>query len=285
MTTQHIALTALLVSWATQPACATLPEPLLTRYADTQHATSLSFDVHYFEDARLQEAENFTGYTLGAGLVQPLGERTQLRLDLPFYTNGEADYLIVPGVEFDIEGYGGVFEFPSLSLDYQLYDATSDGMPNLALSFGVGSVIDPLDAELNGTLSDRYSHNGNQFILALRADRPTSDGGITFAGGLTVRHYLKSDDLNPAGVDSDDSFTLIDLTGAAIFPALSGIWHPAIEAQFQGTVESGYTQFALAPELLVAVQGSLDLRLGAPIRVSGDGERYSVRLGMTYRFD
>jgi hypothetical protein len=283
MTTKHAALTALLALGSAQAAYAAPPEPLLTRYADTQQATSVSFDARYFEDMLLQEVENFTGYTLSTGLVHPLGERTQLRLDLPFYTNGEADFIAQP-LEFDIEGHGGVFEFPSLSLDWQ-WLAEGDGADfNLALTAGVGSVIDPLDAELNGSLTDRYNHSGIQLIFGLRADRRIRNDSITLAGNFTARYY-QSDDVNPAGPDSDDSFTLLDLNGAMIFPAFNGGWHPAVEAQFESTAESGYTQFALAPELLIAAQDSLDLRLGAPIRVSGDGERYSLRLGLTWRFD
>ena len=67
-------------------------EPIFTRYARIYKAPTLDFRAEFFRDKPMEEMTDFDGYTLSLDFTWPFNDRSQLRVLLPFYTNGDGDY-------------------------------------------------------------------------------------------------------------------------------------------------------------------------------------------------
>lgn len=260
--------------------------PFFTHSAQTQSQVSVELRTRYFEEALLQEIENFDGYSVSAEMVWPFGPRSQIRVILPFYTEGDADSRRGRSY-FDIEGYGGTFEFPSLVYERQFLQAVGANEWNAAFSVGFGWIIEPLKVYVSDRvtgrdiLTDRYNHKGFKNIFGVMADRKVFDGAWKLMGNLELELFWQTDDLNPN--DDANSFTLMNL-GTALQRNSRDSWvSPAIELLYTESF-SDYHTLSLAPELLMPFGDDWDAKLAAPYRLAGDGERYSVGLSVLHRF-
>lgn len=254
--------------------------PYFTKSAQTQSKKSLELRARYFEEALLQEIENFDGYSLTAEVLWPLSTRSQLRVILPFWTEGDADH--IDGWKADVEGYGGTFEFPALVYERQFLDSSAENAWNAAYSVGFGWVVEPLDIYKNGDiLSDRYNHKGFKNIFGVLADRKVFNGDWKLINNVELELFWQTDDLNPS--DEGNSFTFLNID-TALQKHNPGYWvNPAVELLYTESF-SDYRNLSLAPELLFSFGDDWNAKLAAPYRLAGDGEQFSVGLSLLKRF-
>ncbi|MDH3872462.1 MAG: hypothetical protein OEU44_09615 [Gammaproteobacteria bacterium] len=254
--------------------------PFFTHSAQTQSQVSVELRTRYFEEALLQEIENFDGYSVSAEMVWPLGSQSQLRVILPFWTEGDADYRVVPA-EFDLEGYGGAFEFPSLIYERQFLHAENMSDWNASYSLGFGWVIESLDVYIGDVLTDRYNHKGFKNIFGVLADRKVFNGDWKLINNVELELFWQTDDLNPS--DDGNSFTFLNVD-TALQRHNPGYWvNPAVELLYTESF-SDYRNLSLAPELLFSFGDDWNAKLAAPYRLAGDGEQFSVGLSLLKRF-
>jgi hypothetical protein len=258
----------------------TAPEPIFTRYARIQQAPVVDFGVEYFRDKPLQEAEDFDGYTLGAGLTWPINDRAQLQVLLPFYTKGDANLKVPSAREVDIEGYNGVFDFFTV-----LYERRFDWFEditgsNVSWRAGIGWSLNPLDATSDGVLIDRYNHSGSNAQLGVAFDEDVRSGDMTLLGDLLLTIYNDTDDLNLSGEASN--FALLTASGAVMFNRY-GRFIPVLETILE-TDFRDYVALSLAPEAIYTFGEGFDAKLGVPFRLTSDGQKYAVNLELSYRF-
>jgi hypothetical protein len=249
-------------------------QPISTRYAQTSSKVTLDATYRYFEDIQLQEARHFDGFGFDLDLTVPFREVWQLRLIAPLYTKGEAQ-VIATGQQTDIEGNGGVFDFPSVVLEHQFLDQSRHGW-NAGWFIGAGGKLYNLDT----SHGDRYNHQGRIGHLGLKADRSLNDGNVRLLGNLGLRGYFDSDDLNPSG--GGDRFFLVDAHTASVFRLREKVW-PGMELKYQGDFEK-YNSVSLVPQVIIPVAGFLEVKLGMPFRLTHQGERIGARVQLTARF-
>jgi len=159
--------------------------------------------ANFFTDADLQEAKDFDGTALDLELTVPLNDRFQVRLYYPFYTDGEGRSTNYGQVDIDIEGDGGLLDFPSLIVDYQFIKAGSTSAYNLAAYLGIGTVFDGLEARgQHSAYFDIYNHRGSVLLFGLKTDREFAQVW-SLIRNLGGRYYWDSDDLHPKDESSD----------------------------------------------------------------------------------
>ena len=261
-------------------------QPLMTRYAETAKKITLNAGAHIFNGVDLQEADKFDGYTVDADLTVPIPytKHWQLRLSYPFYTDGEAR-LTNPGQpdtgkKIDISGYGGVFDFANVQLEYQFRDESEHGY-NMAAYGGVGEALRFL--QTTTVDKDVYNHAGQVALLGLKADWHHGDDW-RFVANLGTRYYFTSDDLNPSDSSiSGDQFFLLEASFAAIYHPWKAPFFPVAELVYQGVI-SDYNSVLFVPEIIYAINSHLELKAGAPIGLTGDGESFGGRFQITTRF-
>jgi hypothetical protein len=262
-------------------------EPLFSRYARIYTAPTLDSTVEWFKDQPLEEAKDFDGYQIQFDFTYPLNEVSQLEVILPVYTKGDLTYTggvyaDTPGVKADLEGNGGTFVFPSLVYERRFGWLERMTGVNVAWQAGFGYAYEPLDVNLksNGMLVDRFNHAGNLFIFGLKADDDIAGGSMTAIGNLNLNIYGDTDDLNPS--DDGVDFPWLEVKGALVFNDYGRV-KPVIEAIMSSNL-SKYFAFSLSPELLYSPGDSWDIKLGAPFRLTEDGQKYAARLEVTHRF-
>lgn len=255
-------------------------QPLGTRYARTATKITFNSSVRFFHGVELQEANAFDGYTVDLELTVPFWERFQLRLYYPAYTDGDARLTESGnpqvGEKIDIDGDGGIFDFPSAIVDYQFKQAQSAQEWNLAAFAGYGYAIN----ELETSPGDVYNHQGNAVLFGLKGDRELN-AQTTALVNLGGRYYYKSDDLNPAG--NDDVFAFMDASVAFVYDPSLGWVYPALELIYQGDLGS-YNTFRLDPQLIFPVSQNLELKAGGGIGLTSDGESWQARLQAVIRY-
>lgn len=258
-------------------------QPIKTDPAKTQDKVMLSVSWESFQGMELDELEDFDGWTLATELVVPFMDRFQLRFNMPLRTEGDAvvksDHWIVPGMEIDVEGNGGVFDFITLVFEHQLFQQQEQGY-NLSYYIGGGAVGYPLDTNLPrpGTGTDSLNHNGVVFMAGVKADGER--WGTRLLGNAGLRSYARSDDLNPG---SGDEFTALDLKGAVIFAPWGQYVHPVLELTYLGDF-TDLNQFALLPELLIVVNPHLEFKAGASVGLGGNGSEFGGQVEASVRF-
>jgi|GEM_PF-1820954 len=276
---------ALMVA-ACSPALAGPAEPLFTRYARIYTAPILDSTVEWFKDTPMEEARDFDGYRVQFDFTYPLNEVSQLEVILPVYTKGDLNYA---GGSYEddpvpakLKGYGGTFEFPSIVYERRFDWLERKTGVNVAWQAGFGYVIDPLDVKLrsNNMLVDRFNHAGNKFIFGLKADDEIADGSMTALGNFVLNIYGNTDDLNPS--NDGVNFPWLEVNGALVFNGYGKV-KPAIEALTSSNLTK-YFAFSLSPELLYSAGDSWDIKLGAPFRLTEDGQKYAARLEVSHRF-
>jgi hypothetical protein len=259
-------------------------QPLYTRYAETVKKITFNATMHVFTDVQLQEADHFDGWTVDADLTFriPYTKHLQMRIFWPFYTEGDAR-VIDPGRDYhrdtQIRGYGGVFDFANVELDYQFLEETNHGF-NMSAYLGAGERQRILWTD--GTHGDVYNHAGQVALFGVRADWHYSENW-RFVANAGARYYFKSDDLNPEGTGSSDKFYLADISFAAIYHAWDFPIFPVAELAYQGTF-SDYHSVLAVPEVIWAVCPNFEIKAGAPIGLTRDGEQFGGRFQATVRF-
>ena len=259
-------------------------QPLYTRYAETVKKITFNAPFHVFTDVQLQEADHFDGWTVDADLTFriPYTKHLQARIFWPFYTEGDAR-VIDPGSDYhrdtEIRGYGGTFDYPSIELAYQFLEEADHGF-NASVYGGAGERQRILWTTTQD--HDIYNHAGDNAFFGVRADWHCGDNW-RFAANAGARYYFKSDDLNPEGTGSSDKFYLADISVAAIYHAWDWPVFPVAELAYQGTF-SDYHSVLAVPEVIWAVCPNFEIKAGAPIGLTGDGEQFGGRFQATLRF-
>jgi len=256
--------------------------PIQTRPAETLPGVTLDAGFHYFTDVKLQEADEFDGWTADLDLRIPFLERFQVRLYLPVYTEGEATlrddtWWEKAGDSLDLDGATGVYDFASIELEHQLLFEQTSGL-NLGYFAGVGSSLKPLSTDL--TNGDKYNHRGRVAMVGLKADQAAWGGQVRLLGNLGFRYYWESDDLYPGG---DDTFGAADLKAAAVFPPWHGTLFPVLELTYLGDF-GDLNVAALHPELIHRVNDKLQLKGAVPIGLGGDGSRIGLSAQISWMF-
>jgi len=260
-------------------------QPIFTRYAETVKKITFNSSVTLFHDVQLQEADNFDGWSVDADLTIPIPytKTFQLRVEWPFYTDGRARVIEKEapdrGQRIDVRGYNGTFQFANVQLEWQFLSESNHGV-NMAAYGGIGESQRVLwtgeEAE------DVYNHKGNVGILGLKADWRANDEW-RFVANMGAHWYYKSDDINPEGTSGPDDFALSDFSVAAIWHPWSAPVYPVAELVYQTTFFE-YNAVQLVPEVIWAVCRNFELKAGAPLGLTSDGQDYGGRFQATVRF-
>ena len=247
-------------------------QPISTRYAQTQDAISIEVGASTFSDIELEEADGFDGWTAGAEIVVPLkvvSERMQVRLLIPFYTDGDATItdpeLPDVGEDIDIDGNGGLYDFAIAQFEHQLFTLKDDDF-NAAYYAGWGKVLESLDTTTSD--KDLYNHSGKVTVGGIKYDRPVSIRGnesqLLLNAGF--RHYFDTDDLHP---DDEDEFTWADLRGAIVLERIGKYIVPVLELTFLGN--SDYSDLQLRPQAIIPFNDNVSIKLGGYFGLLSDG--------------
>ncbi len=267
-------------------------KPLVSYYAQTVKSLTLRGGIHYFDDMKLQEADHFDGYNLDFELTVPLLDRLQFRFYYPAYTDGDAtayadgNGIAYPeGLDADISGSGGILDFPSINLDYQLCKADGPGGYNFSLTTGVGYILHYLKVEDEDTHDeiDRYNHRGAVWLFGLRMDHALNRYWDVVAN-LGGRYYWDSDDIYIDNPD-DDIFWLMDASLALVCkPGDSRAWaYPILEFVYQGDL-GDYTKIEIVPQVVIPLGKHFDITTGAGIGLADDGPDYVGHFNVNFRY-
>ncbi|MEN8206893.1 MAG: hypothetical protein ABFS24_12895 [Pseudomonadota bacterium] len=259
-------------------------EPIFTRYARIYQAPTLDFRTEFFKDKPMEEATDFDGYSLTLDFTWPINDRSQIQLFMPFYTSGEGVYdrpgEPFDGADVDIEGWGGVREFPSIIYERRFLWLEDKTGANVAWLAGIGRRLDTLLVEAGGDEIDRFNHSGYNWQLGFKMDGDIQQGSMTLLGNLRYVRFNDSDDINLTG--DDVNFGVLYATGAVMFNDY-GRFTPVLEAILEADFED-YTAFSLAPEVIYTLSDNFDVKFGFPFRLTSDGQKYAADLELTYRF-
>lgn len=255
----------------------TTTDPIIARPATTAKSISVIGNARYFENVELEEADRFDGYGLDLEVAVPLNATMQLRFVLPAYTYGKARLTSPPTHErIRIKGPAGIFDYPAILFDHQIRHAAEAGY-NAAWFAGFGMVLKPWGV-LDTTHGDKYNHQGTQLRLGVKADGALPEGRGRWLANAGLRRYA-SDDLNPA--ETGDNFTHWELMGAVLFDRGTNRFTPAVELAYSGDL-SRYHALHVVPQVIIPIDNRLDLKLGIPVSLTGDGERWGLRLQLSY---
>lgn len=248
----------------------TMPEALYTKSARTY--SSYVFDVYaeFYKDRQLEEIDNLDATELRAELSFPVFTNGQLRLSLPFYTDGEGTR-VLDGIKTDLNGNGGTFNFASIAYEHQMMDSASDSIDLMAYaSFGYRT------NKLKTSFNDYMNHRGHNFKAGMRMSTDINSS-ILFLSDVGYQYYRDTDDLNPS--DNESNFGYL-VTSVAIIKHNTQ-FKPALELIYRGDV-SHYNNLSLVPELIYSFDSS-DIKLGFPVGLTDDADNYGVTLGLNYR--
>ncbi len=263
---------------------AAAPEPLITRAGDPGQAYEFRLGIESFQNVELDEVDGFDGWTATAEAAMPLGRDFRLRMVYPFRTDGDAvikdDQPAFPGQDVHIEGNGGVYDFFTIGLEWQLRRQAEDGYA-LSWYLNGGVKADRLDTDKYNPWEKNYdvfNHTGEVISTGVRYDRPWGPGHL-FAN-LGLRVYVNADDIYPGG--NKNTIPALDLDAAMVFSPW-GQLHPALELIYFGDL-SDLNQFSLVPELLLPLGRHLELKAGVPVGLGGTGSEIGGRAQVVVRF-
>jgi hypothetical protein len=262
-------------------------------YAQTVSTVTLRGGIHYFDDMKLQEADNFDGYNVDFELTVPLLKDLQFRFYYPAYTDGDAIAYAdgnggyhPEGIDVDISGSGGILDFPSINFDYQFMHADGPEGYNLSVTTGVGYILRYLMVEDDDNKEvDRYNHRGAVWLFGLRMDHALNSW-LDVVANLGGRYYWDSDDIYVDNPD-DDIFWLVDASLALVYntrDSESGVWvYPALELVYQGDL-GDYNKFEIVPQLIVPLGKHLDVTTGVGVGLANDGPDYVAHFNINLRY-
>jgi hypothetical protein len=252
-------------------------EPIYSRNARNSQRITVNLTYDNFRNVRLEEAEDFDGYTTTAEIIVPFGKnkRWEARLEVPFYTDGDAE-VVATGEKIDIDGNGGVFDFGTLVLQREL--TTTEKRPvNSSVYVGYGTRTDRLET----TIDDVYNHTGRVFRLGFNIDNARPDRDIRLQASMDGRFYYDSDDINPS--DDVDDFYLMNLSGAAVYNA-EGFIKTAFEILYSTDFNDRQIIQAV-PELIIPLWDVLEIKGGYAFgHSSGEGSTQTATVRTTFRY-
>ena len=255
-------------------------EPIYTKSAQIYSDITIDAEIGYYNDRDLEEIENFDAYEVLFDMTVPVSQNAQLRLTWPAYTDGEGKMKDTgspnDGKSVDVDGNGGTYEFLTLSLEYQFMHTADQGY-NLLAYGGYGSRTSYLDT----TYDDKLNHKGELAKVGLRYDNDLAAYDSKLFATLEYRHYWDTDDINPAN-DNSTSFDIVNVTGAWVWKNNSSL-HPVVELMYSTDLDN-YHAFSVVPEIIYTINSAFDMKLGVPVGISDDADKYGVRLGVTTRF-
>ena len=263
------------------------PSPMQTRSAIPVSGPMLSASAVSFSDVELDEVEDFDGWTGSVGFALPVFETSQLTLDVPIYTDGDAKSTAPPGETFppvtpgnypnqNIEGNGGVWDYPTLEFQSQIWNE-SDHAYVLGWYAGVGQVQESLDSKHDGQLYDVINHKGDVLLAGMLAEGDSSWG--RWYANTGARFYTQSDDLKP---DHEDDFNVADLRFANRFAPWAENLYPVLEVTYLGDF-SGINQTSLLPELLYTPNDTVHLKTGLIVG-AGSGNQFGGQAEIDFFF-
>lgn len=254
-------------------------QPILTHFAQTQSETSMELSATSFSDVTLDEADNFDGWTTALEITVPFSSDKQVRLFLPFHTDGDARLtkpgLALTGKTIDIEGDGGVFDYATIQYEHQVRFANKSDY-NLAYTIGGGFRTRPLDT----THGDRFNHSGRVLLIGAKADTYIYDGEAQLLVNTGIRLYNHADDLHP---DNKDNWTWADIKAAVIFGRWGEHVQPVIEVAYLGDF-SDYNELAFMPEVILSLNKSVSLKVAAIVGLGGDGNQSGAVSSLSISF-
>ncbi len=255
-------------------------EPIFTKSAQIYSDITIDAEIGYYNDRELEEIENFDAYEVLFDITVPVSQNAQLRLTWPAYTEGDGKIKDtgspLDGESVDVDGNGGTYEFLTLSLEYQFMNINDQGY-NLLAYGGYGART----AYLDTTHGDKLNHTGELAKLGLRYDRTLPTYNSNIFATLEYRHYWDSDDINPAN-DNGTSFDIINVSGAWVWERSSSLY-PVVEIMYSTDIDD-YHAVSVVPEFIYNINPAIDLKLGIPVGISDDADKYGVRLELTTRF-
>jgi hypothetical protein len=233
----------------------------------------LVFDAYaeYYKDRQFEEIDKVDATELRVDLAFPILSRSQIRLSLPFYTDGDGRR-IETGESTDIDGNGGTFNFASVAYEYQFMDATQDAIDLMGYA-GLGHRTDKIDT----SHGDKMNHRGRNVQGGIRLGREMNSS-TSLLGDIGFLYYWDTDDLDPSGQEETSFWHL--MTSAAVIMH-DGPFKPALELTYRGDLNH-YNNLAIVPELIYSFK-AVDLKLGVPVGLTSDADDYGVTLGFTYR--
>ncbi len=252
-------------------------EPIYTRNARNAQRITVNLTHYNFRNVRLEEADNFDGYTTKAEIAIPFGKdkRWEVRLEYPFHTDGDARF-IETKESMDIKGDGGVYDFANVVLQRELSKA--DNCPvNSSLYLGYGGRTTYLETSID----DKYNHKGQMIRLGFNIDNARADRDIRLQASMDGRHYFDTDDINPS--DNGTEFYLMNLSGAAVYNA-EGFIKPAFEVLYSTDFNDRQIIQAV-PQLIIPVYDMLEIKGGYAFGHSdGEGSTQTATIRTTFRF-
>lgn len=255
-------------------------EPVFTENGAVKQNLSFNFYFESYHKMTLQEADRFNGNTFFANAIIPLSRSTQFRIELPFFTEGEAILTDagdapgeVVGARTHIKGYNGVFNLYSILIEHQFKSIAKNGFNFLGL-FGGGYRLDPLET----TFGDKYNHAGLTAITGFRVDGNLSRN-VRFLLNSKFTFFALSDDVGPSDKGWDifggsDSWLLSSFSGAVMLPKVAA-FTPVVESRFMTDLYD-YNTFSAGPELILSLN-NIDFQAGVLIGINNDAEDYRSR--------
>lgn len=252
-------------------------EPLYTRNARNAQRVTINLTYDDFRNVRIEEAEDFDGYTTKIEGILPFGteKRWEARLEIPFYTDGDA-WGIKAQQKIDIDGNGGVFDFANLVLQREL-STTEKCVVNTSTYLGYGRRTKALDTSID----DKYNHRGQMIRFGVNMDNARSDRDIRLQASLDGRYYFDTDDLNPS--NNGTEFYFMNLSGGAVYNA-KGFIKPAIEVLY--STDFGDRQiYQSIPQLIIPIKDIAEIKGGYAFGHSdGEGSTQTATVRATFRF-
>lgn len=248
----------------------TIVEPLYTKSAKTYSSYVFDAYAESYKDRQFEEIEEVDALELRVDLSFPILSNGQLRISLPFYTDGDG-VREDNGDKTDLDGNGGTFNFASIAYEHQFMDAASDNLDLIGYA-SAGYRTDKLET----SHSDYMNHRGKNFKAGVRMGTDITPS-ILFLTDIGYQYYWDADDLNPAR-DGDNFGNVV---ASAAFIKSDGNLKPALELTYRGDL-SDYNNLAVVPELIYSFDAA-DLKLGVPVGLSSEADDYGVTVGFSYR--
>jgi hypothetical protein len=253
-------------------------DPVYTNNARNAQRVTVNLTYDNFKNVRIEEADEFDGYTTTAEVIVPFGadKSWEVRLEVPFYTKGDAHSRKFDR-NIDIDGNGGVFDFATLIVQKELSHA--DKCPvNSSVYLGYGQRTDYLDT----SIVDRYNHRGQVIPIGVNIDNARPDQDLRLQSTLEVRFYYDTDDLHPKD-DGSSTFQLVNLSGAAVYNA-DGYFKPAFEVLYSTDLGDRHIVQAI-PELIIPLGDRIEIKGAYAYGYSdGEGTTQTATVRTTFRF-
>jgi hypothetical protein len=251
--------------------------PIYTHNARNVQRITVNLTYDNFRNVRIEEAEDFDGYSAKVELIVPFGRSKswEMRLDLPFYTKGDASSIDTEQ-NIDIDGNGGIFDFASLIVQKEI-STVEKSTVNTSAYFGYGYRT----ASLETSIDDPYNHRGQVARLGFNIDNARKDRDIRLQTTLDIRYYFDTDDLNPS--DDGETFSLVNVSGAAVYNTDCFI-KPIFELLYSTDFNQRHI-VQTVPELLIPVGHWLEIKGGYAFGHSrGEGVTETATLRTTFMF-